>query len=68
MQAAADNREISISEISVSGYRAFTEQVSVRISPITLLIGAGNSGKSSIIGLMEDLGSALSNNHHFRRS
>ena len=66
MQAAAENRQISISEISVSGYRAFSEQVEVRISPITLLIGAGNSGKSGVIQLIADLGSALTSGHHPR--
>ncbi len=66
MQAAAENRQISISEISVSGYRAFSEQVKVRISPITLLIGAGNSGKSGVIQLIADLGSALTSGHHPR--
>ena len=38
----------------------------MRISPITVLIGTGNSGKSGVIQLIADLGAALGNNQHPR--
>ena len=42
-------RDISITSISVRGYKSIAEECTIEIRPLTLLAGANSSGKSSIL-------------------
>jgi len=41
--------EISISGVSISGYKSISERQSIEIRPLTVLAGANSSGKSSMM-------------------
>ena len=44
-----------LTEITVSNYRIFSQQVTLRVRPITILVGPNNSGKSTIMALLSAL-------------
>ena len=48
-----------ITNITLSNFRGFEEEVSVRIRPITILIGRNSSGKSSLIKFLQMLRQTL---------
>lgn len=48
-----------ITNISLTNFRGFEEQVSVRIRPITILIGRNSAGKSTIIKFLQMLRQTL---------
>ena len=56
-----------LSELKLSNYRIFDEEVTVRFRPITVLIGRNNSGKSSIVKLLLMLkqSTGMSTSSHF---
>ena len=53
-----------IREITLENFRNFQDPVSLRISPITLLIGPNNSGKSNILRFLEIVRAAVLKDHH----
>ena len=48
-----------ITNISLANFRGFEEQVSVRIRPITILIGRNSAGKSTVIKFLQMLRQTL---------
>jgi AAA15 family ATPase/GTPase len=48
-----------ITNIRLSNFRGFEEEVSVRIRPITVLIGRNSAGKSSLIKFLQMLRQTL---------
>ncbi len=48
-----------ITKISLSNFRGFEDEVSVRIRPITILIGRNSAGKSSLIKFLQMLRQTL---------
>lgn len=50
----------ALSSISIRNYRAFGESALVPLSPVTVVVGANNSGKSTLLGLPAFLANVLS--------
>ena len=48
-------RASTIGRITVSNYRCFREQQSVRLAPLTLLVGGNSTGKTSFLALIRAL-------------
>lgn len=48
-----------ITNISLTNFRGFEEEVSVRIRPITILIGRNSAGKSTVIKFLQMLRQTL---------
>ena len=44
-----------LNELTLENFQAFSQQVSVRFRPITLLIGPNNSGKSTVLRMLETI-------------
>ena len=48
-----------LTNISLANFRGFEEEISVRIRPITILIGRNSAGKSSLIKFLQMLRQTL---------
>lgn len=51
-----------LQRVSFKNYKAFAEETTIELRPVTVLLGKNSSGKSSVCKLMSVLSSALSGN------
>lgn len=56
---------MKISRISVQNYRAFNEPATLSLTPLTLIFGQNNAGKSSLARLLPSLANSCSANGRF---
>ena len=60
MTAARDHTPTTfMRSVSVSGFRCFGDEQTVRLAPLTLFVGSNGIGKSSLMALIRVLGEAL---------